>query len=67
MKLFQWADKRIKKLTLIDVKLFALAGMAIGIILAKLIPCMYDINIWWFVLIGGVSLIRVYYVIFFAK
>ena len=67
MKLFQWAEKRIKKLTIVDFKLIAIAGVSIGIILAKLVPCIYDINIWWFVLLGGVSLTRVYYVIFFAK
>ena len=67
MKLFQWANQRIKKFTIVDIKLIAIAGVAIGIILAKLAPSIYDINIWWFVLLGGVSLIRVYSVLFFKK
>ncbi len=67
MKLFQWINRRIKKLTIIDIKLIAIAGMAIGIILVKLVPSIYNMNIWWFIWIAALSLIEVYYVIFFKK
>ena len=67
MAFLQWADNCVKKLNWIDVKLAALASMLIGIILVKLIPSILNINIWWFVIMAVLCLVKVYYVAFFKK
>lgn len=67
MGLFKWANEKVKKLTFIDVKLVAFVGICFGLILAKLIPSILNINIWWFIVIAVLFLSRVYYVMFFKK
>jgi len=67
MAFLEWADKCVKKFNWIDVKLTALASMLIGIILVKLIPGILKINIWWFVIIAVLCLVRVYCVAFSRK
>ena len=67
MGLFKWANEKVKKLTFVDVKLVAFVGICIGLILAKLIPDVLRLSIWWFVAIGVLFLLRVYYVILFKK
>jgi len=67
MGLFKWANEKVKKLTFIDVKLVAFAGICVGLIAAKLAPGILSISIWWFVAIGVLLLLWVYYVILFKK
>jgi len=67
MGFFEWANSLVKKMDWLDVKLVAVAGMLIGIILVKLFPAILEINIWLFVLIALLCLFKVYYVIFFRK
>ncbi len=67
MELFKWANEKVKKLTALDVKLVSFVGICFGLILAKLIPDVLNISIWWFVVIGALFLLRVYYVMFFKK
>ena len=67
MPFFKWADDCVKKLNWIDVKLVALAGILIGIILVKWIPSLLNINVWWFIIIAVLCLVKVYYVIFSKK
>jgi hypothetical protein len=67
MAFSQWANDFVKKLKYWDVKLIALAGLLIGIILVKLIPSILDINIWWFFIIAVLCLVRVYCVAFPKK
>lgn len=67
MGLFKWANEKVKKLTFVDVKLVAFIGICIGLILAKLIPDVLNLSLWWFVAIGVLFLLRVYYVILFKK
>ena len=67
MGLFKWANEKIKKLTFVDIKLVSFIGICVGLILAKLFPAILTINIWWFVAIGALFLLKVYYVIFFEK
>jgi len=64
MSLFIWANKLVKKLDWIDVKLVAFAGIFIGILLARWIPLLSEISVWWLIVLGGLCLARVYYVIF---
>lgn len=67
MKLFEWVSDRVKKLHWIDIKLIVIAGICTGLILAKLIPSLLTVSIWWFVAITVLCLLRIYYVIFFKK
>jgi len=67
MSLIKWADDKTKKLGIWDTKLVALAGICIGLILAILIPAIVNVSIWWYIIIGILCLIRVYYVILFKK
>lgn len=61
MNIFKWADEKVKKFNLIDVKIVAVVGICIGLILAKLIPSILNISVWWFVVIGVVLLVKVYF------
>lgn len=67
MAFFPWADDLVKKMGWIDVKLVALAGILIGIILVKWIPSILNINIWWLICVAVLCLARVYYILFFKK
>lgn len=67
MAFSQWANNCVKKLKYWDVKLIGLTGLLIGIILVKLIPSILDINIWWFVIIAVLCLVKVYCVAFSKK
>jgi len=42
-------NKRVKKFSILDVKLAQGAAIFGVLIVAKLIPQIMDINIWWFV------------------
>lgn len=67
MGLFKWANDRVKKMSFFDVKLVAIAGFFIGLILVKLAPSILNISGWWFVAIVVLCLLRIYYVILFKK
>ena len=67
MGLFQWANEKVKQFTWLDVKLIALVGICIGLVLAKLIPGILNISGWWFIVIGALFMSRVFNVIFFKR
>lgn len=67
MKLFKWANDRVKKMSFIDVKLAAIAGFFIGLIVVKLAPSVLNINGWWFVAIVVLCGLRIYYVMLCKK
>jgi len=49
MSLISWMNEKIKKLDWIDMGLTKTSCFAFGIILARLIPCLLGINIWWII------------------
>ncbi|MFC1663974.1 hypothetical protein ACFL0A_02570 [Patescibacteria group bacterium] len=67
MSLFTWANKRIQLLTWFDLKLVGLSYLLIGLLLAKWMPSLLDINVWWYIIIAALGLTRVFYVIYFKK
>ncbi len=67
MGLFKWANEKVKKLTWLDAKLIAFAGICIGLVLAKLLPGILNISAWWFIAIGALFMLRVGYVILLKK
>ncbi len=60
-------DKRVKKFSLIDVKLAQCAAMFVALIIAKLIPQIMGLSIWWFVVLLVICAIRPVYVFWFKE
>ena len=67
MTLLQYANNRVKKFNIFDLKLAQLAGIFVVLILVKLIPDIMKINIWWFIVLLVLSAIRPIYVFFIKK
>lgn len=67
MTLLQYANNRVKKFSIFDLKLTQLAGIFVALILVKLIPEIMEINIWWFVVLLVLSAIRPIYVFFIKE
>ncbi|HUW18711.1 MAG TPA: hypothetical protein VMW16_05370 [Sedimentisphaerales bacterium] len=49
MGLLQDMDQQVKKFDLIDVNLVQATAMFLALIIAKAIPCIMDVSIWWFI------------------
>ena len=62
MGLLEQMNQRVKKFGIIDVKLAQGAAMFVALIVAKLIPQIMDLSIWWFVLLLVICAIRPVYV-----
>jgi len=60
-------NKRVKKFSILDVKLAGGAAMFVALIVAKLIPKIMDINIWWFVVLSVICVIKPFYVFLIKK
>jgi hypothetical protein len=52
---------------IIDVKLAQVTVMFLALIIAKLIPEIMDVNIWWFVVLLIICAIRPFYVFWFRE
>jgi len=62
MGLLEDMDKRVKKFSIIDVTLAQGAAMFFVLIIAKLIPDIMDLSIWWFVGLLVLCAIKPFYV-----
>ena len=60
-------NARVKKFNILDLKLAQFIGIFVALILVKLIPGIMDINIWWFVVLLVICIIRPFYVFFIKK
>lgn len=67
MPLFEEMTRRVKKLDIIDVNLAQVAAMFTTLIIAKLIPDIMDVNIWWFVVLMIICTAKPSYVFWFKK
>ena len=67
MGLLEDMDRRVKKFTLIDVKLAQVVAMFLALIIAKLIPDIMDISIWWFIVLLIVCTLKPFYVFWFKE
>ena len=67
MGILENMNNRMKKFGILDVKLAGGAAMFIALIVAKLIPQIMDINIWWFVAILVICVIKPFYVFWIKK
>ena len=46
---FDYWNRKVRKLTIVDLKLIQVASMAVILIVAKLLPQIMTLSIWWFV------------------
>lgn len=67
MKIIQDMNERVRKLNIFDIKLVQGCAMFAALIIVKLIPQIMTINIWWFVILLGISAIRPLYVFYIKK
>jgi hypothetical protein len=67
MKIIDDMNNRVKKLNIFDIKLIQGCAMFAVLIIVKLIPQIMTINIWWFVILLGISAIRPLYVFYIKK
>ena len=67
MTFWENMNARVKKFNILDVKLAQGIGIFVALILAKLIPGIMDINIWWFVALLVICAVRPFYVFFIKK
>ncbi len=67
MGLLEDMTRRVRKLDIIDIKLAQSVAFFLALIIAKLIPDIMDINIWWFVALLVICTIRPFYVFFIKR
>jgi len=67
MGLLEDMNQRVKKLGIIDLKLAQGAAMFFALVIAKLIPGVMDLSIWWFVVMLVVCAIKPFYVFWIKK
>ena len=62
MGLLEDMNQRVKRFGIVDVKLAQGAAMFFTLVIAKLIPQIMDLSIWWFVGLLVICAIRPFYV-----
>lgn len=67
MGILEGMNQRVKKLGIVDVKLAQGAAMFIALIIAKLIPQIMNINVWWFVALLVLCAIKPFCVFWFGQ
>ena len=67
MGLLEDMDKRVKKFSLIDVKLAQGAAMFLALIIAKYIPGIITLGVWWFIGLLIICAIKPCYVFFIKE
>ena len=65
--MIKYFNSRVKMLNIFDLKLLQATVMFLAIIIVKLIPRILEIDIWWFVVLLVLCLIKPFYVFFFRK
>jgi len=64
MFMIDYFNGRAKKLDIFDIKLVQGAAMGFALVLAKIFPEIYNLNIWWFVAYAVLCSIRPCYSFF---
>ena len=59
--------RRVRRFDIIDVKLAQGAAMFFALIIAKLIPQIMSINVWWFVALLVICAIKPFYMFWLKK
>ena len=64
LKLIQYFNDRVKRLSIFDVKLVQLCAMLVAVIIVKLIPQILTVDMWWLVALLVICAIRPLYVFY---
>jgi hypothetical protein len=67
MGLLEDMTRRVRRFDIIDVKLAQSVAFFLALVIAKLIPDIMDINIWWFVVLFVLCAIKPVYVFWFKE
>lgn len=67
MSFIGFFNARVKRFNIFDIKLLQGIGIFVALILAKLIPEIMEISIWWFVVLLVLCVIRPAYLIFIKQ
>jgi len=59
--------RRVRRFDIIDVKLAQGAAMFFALIIAKLIPQIMSINVWWFVALLVICAVKPFYMFWLKK
>lgn len=58
MSLISWANSKLNKLDSTDMALVKISCFTFGVILARLIPVLTEINIWWLLILWIILAIK---------
>jgi len=67
MGILKYANERVKKFSILDMKLSQLVAIFVALIIVKLVPDIMNINIWWFVACFVICVIKPVYVFFIRE
>ena len=67
MWVFEEMTRRVRKFDIFDVKLAQIVAMFGALIIAKLIPDIMNISIWWFVVLLVICAIKPFCVFWFGQ
>jgi hypothetical protein len=63
MSFFSEMNARVKRFGIVDLKLAQFIGIFAALIIAKLVPQIMDISIWWFIILLVLVSIRPLYIL----
>ena len=58
MSMWRNFDERAKRLGILDTKLAQAAAICVALVVAKLLPEIMRLNVWWYVLLGVLFAIK---------
>jgi hypothetical protein len=58
MSTWEYFDSRAKRLGIVDTKLAQGGAMFLALVIAKLVPQILSVNVWWFVGLGILCAIK---------
>jgi len=67
MGIYQYFNERAKQMSIIDIKLGVFGGMFFALVIAKLVSQIMEINIWWYVVLGILFILKPLYVFYLKK
>lgn len=67
MEFLEKMDQRVKEFGIVDVKLAQGAAMFFALIIAKLVPQIMEVSVWWFVLLLIGCAMRPAYIFWFGR
>ncbi len=64
MGLFGWMDERVRRFGIWEKKLAQGAAIFFALIVAKLVPQILTVSVWWFVILAALCAIRPIYIFY---